>query len=331
MNILTKMSPKLNMHGEEIAAYNAKMKAKYVKSREALYEETKEWCENYRCDHSLIMAYLLKLLDMILSLALTVIYSTLDALMDVLLTAVGPIAKITDEVAIFLCYLWESTMGDNDPCNCCDKSAILDAFMGFIQSLFDAAYEVVKKVLEIYWMVVGLYEKLKYKCECERIKNEVNESYKRELEIIKAEWGDRFKDYKIVTELPNPRDENTFYLVVNGKRPTPSILFKKHVDATVSMYNKWPYSATDDCPAALATRVVAGISWKLYAYILCANWLSTTNINQDGYTKAESDAMLEYCKAKMPTDLYNFVLYQIDGATRPMCEIAENENWAGRA
>ena len=322
------MSPKLNMHGDDLDAYNAKMKAKYVKSREALYEETKEWCTSYRCGHTLLGAWILKLFDALLNLALTVIYATLDALMGVLLTAVGPVAKITDEIAIFMCYMF--TFSD-DPCSCCDKSAILDAFWTFIQSLFDAGYEVIKKFVEVWWMTVGMWEKLNYSCECERIEAELQESYKKELESAKAQYGKEYDKYIAVTSKPSPIDEKTYYLVVNSSKPTPSILFKKHVEATVAMYNKWPYSATDDCPAALATRVISGITWKTYAYILCSNWLSTTNICKDGFTKAESDMMLEYCKSKMPTDLYNYILYQIDGAIRPMCEIADNENWAGRA
>ena len=328
LTVLSKMSPKLNMHGEEWAEYKARTRSKYIKSNEALYEETKEWCTNYACGHSWVVAWILKLFDTVLNLALTVIYATLDALMGVLLTAVGPVAKITDEVAIFLCYMFSFS---SDPCWCCDKSAILDAFWGFIQNLYDGAYEIVKKIAEVIWMVIGLWNRLTYSCECERIAAELQETYKNELDSARAQYRDKYDKYVAVTTIPSPRDEKTYYLVVSSSRPTPSILFKKHVEATVAMYNKWPYSATDDCPAALATRVISGITWKTYAYILCSNWLSTTNINKDGFTKAESDMMLEYCKAKMPTDLYNFVLFQIDSAMRPPCEIAENENWAGRA
>lgn len=327
LTLLSKMAPKLDTHADELSEYNNKMKAKYVKSREALYEETKEWCVNYRCGHSLAVAYLLKLLDTVMSMAMDVIYSTLDAMMGILLSVVGPIAKITDEVAIFLCYMFTSS---DDPCACCDKSAILDAFMDFIQSLFDAAAEVIKKVIEIYWRLVGLWEKLKYKCECDRIQEDLQVAYKKELDALKVQYGDKYTTYKAVTTKPSNADPKTYYLVVYSSKPTPSPLFKKHVDATVSMYNKWPYSATDDCPAAIATRVLAGISWKTYVYILVYNWLSISNLKEGGYDELEQNMMLDYCKQKMPTDLYNFVQYQIREGARPTCEIAENENWAGR-
>lgn len=326
VTILSKMSPKLDLHGDEISAYNAKMKAKYVKSHEALYEETKEWCTNYRCGHSLIVAYLLKLLDAFMEMALTVIYSTLGALMDVLLAIAGPIAKITDEIAIFLCYMLSWVP---DPCVCCDKSAILDAFFDFLQSIFDGVYEVIKKVVEIYWKFVGLWEKLMYPCDCDRIEADLQTAYKNELDSARALYGDKYNKYIAVTTKPSKIDEKTYYLVVSSSRPRPSLLFRKHVDATVTMYNKWPYSADNTCPAALATRAIAFIDWKTYAIMLNSNWLSNSNVHEGGFTPLEQKTMLEYCKQRMPTDLYNYVLYQMTGA-RPMCEIAENENWAGR-
>jgi len=332
--MLTKMSPKIDPHGFDLLEYAAKMIVKYYKAKEALYEETKEWCTQYRCGHSLVMAYFLKMLDMVLSFALTVIYQTLDALMGVLLSMAGPVAKITDEVVIFLCYMFTTS---DDPCACCDKSAILDAFVAFIQALFDAAYVIIKKTIEIVYRMMLLWEKLKYKCECERIEDELQTSYKNELESAKAMYGNdknpdgtkKYENFRAVAWDPNPRDEKTFYLRVKSSKTSPSMLFKKHVDATVAMYNKWPYAATDDCPAAIATRVIAGVSWKTYVYILCANWLSSSNLKEGGYTFVEQEAMKDYCKAKMPTDLYNFMLYQL-GTARPMCEMAEDENWAGR-
>jgi len=315
VTISAQSSPIIDVSSDKKAAYEEDLRAASAKSKEPLYEETKEWCTLYRCRYEpgivgSILAYLDKLLDSVLNMALTIIYAALDALLNLLFSTVGVVAKLVDEVLIITCYMFFS-----DNSRCCDKSRILDAILDFIADICDGIAKVMAKILEILINLIRMKEKLLYSCECERLESELQEQYKPRLDAARQEYGNKYKEYKAVFKYPDPRKSDTYYLLIRGQPPGISPRFKMHVANTVEVYNKWPYGAVDNCPAAIMTNAIAYISWKMYVQYLVSMWLSTSNLwsasNTSGYSVQEHNEMLKYCESHMPRELYNYVLYSV--------------------
>lgn len=301
--------PKIDTDAWRLDEYKEEMAKKYRKDNEALFKETKEWCTKYRCPYGPVKGFFVKMLDQLLNLLLTVIYAALDAIMDVFFSTVGTVAKLTDSIIIVGCYLlfWSSAAT-----TCCKKSTIINAIMDFIQDLCDGALEIVKKIIETWYKLLGIKDRLEYECDCERIEATLQEDYKEELEMARQATYNKYDNYVAVMTMPKEPAPGTYYLNVRRQSEAVDEFFKRHVEATISMYNKWPYAATDDCPAAINTRMLAFVSWKEYARFLVSNWLSTANMwslsNDTGYMPEQHKKQMDYCADTMPKELYYYVL-----------------------
>ena len=338
-------TPKLDLDSYRLAEYEADLKAKYVKNNDALFKETREWCEEWYCPTAdqmgdipiltSVVAHIKKALNALLNLAMTAVYTLLDALTSTLVAVVGPMAKLVDEVLVFMCYMgiFIANLFISDPKakfsyskSCCGSSAFLQIIVDFVQTICDGAVDIYKKMLKIYYQLLGLYEKMSYACECQRI---YAETYQEELDAAKQQYGEQY-DYVITTgsapklvEIGAVADSNTgvmpeggpkpkYYIEVKKKKPAVSQRFKQHVEYTVLAYNKWPYGADGFCPLRLATYSISFVTWMSYVAILVSQWLSSSNIvsasNPNGYSSEEHCAQMDYCKDNMPKELYNYVL-----------------------
>ena len=331
-------TPGLDLDSYRLAEYEDSLKAKYLKGDDALFAETREWCEEWYCTTSErwgklrgIVAHIRKALSALVDLALTALYTLLDALMGLLISIAGPIAKLIDEALIFMCYmaifianLFRSPENKYSYSkSCCGASTFLEVITDFIQVICDGAVEVYKRLLKIYYQLLGLYEKMSYSCDCERIKEE---RYKEELEAAMQQNGNQF-DYVIGVPPPCPEigpissadtgeapagPKPKYYINVRTKDPKVSKLFKQHVEYTVLAYNKWPYGVEGYCPLRSASYAISYVTWHRYVAFLVSNWLSTSNMvtetNPTGYTKYEHAEQMAYCMTNMPTELFNYVV-----------------------
>lgn len=301
--------PKIDVDSWRLSEYCDEMRKKYRKDNETLFKETKEYCTKYRCPYGSIGGFLMSMIDKLLNMALSLIYSALDAIMNVFLAVAGVAAQLADAIIIVGCYIvaW-STAGTT----CCKKSTILNAIMDFLQKIVNGAEELVKTVIETWYKFMGIMDKLMYTCDCERIEATLQQDYKDALDEAKKTYGNLYDKYVAVMTMPKERQDKTYYLNVRVQSDAVDDFFKRHVKATVSMYNKWPYAATDDCPAAVTSRALAYVSWKQYAYFLVDEWLATTNLwsetNQTGYLPEQHEKQMDYCKSSMPPELYSYVL-----------------------
>lgn len=301
-------TPKVDLDAWRLSEYADEMRKKYCKDDEALFRETKEWCTKYSCPYG-FWAIFVKLFDALLKLAMDVIYASISALMDLFYATVGTVARIADEIVIVGCYIlsWSSAGK-----TCCKKSVIINAIIEFVQSVSDLIASVFQKAIEIWMKFMGIMEKLFYKCDCDRIVDEMQNDYKEELEVAKNEHPG-YSKYKAVLSLPKVKEDGTYYLVVKPYPDTFSDSFVRHVNATVDMYNKWPYGAVDDCPKAWFTNALT--IWKSYVNILVEYWLSSINLrtngNKSGYSVEQHNAMMDYCKSAMPEELWFYTLSRI--------------------
>lgn len=301
-------TPKVDLDAWRLSDYADEMRKKYVKDQEALFRETKENCTKYTCPYGAIGGIFVRMFDAVLNMALEVIYSSLSALTDLFYSTVGVAARIADELIIVACYMMSwSTAGKT----CCKKSVIINAIIKFIQSVSDAIADLFKMAIQIYYKFMGILEKFFYKCRCERIEDEMQEEYKEELDMAKAEFPE-YTNYKAVFNMPKNKEDGTYYLIVKPHPETFSDNFKRHVSATCEMFSKWPYG-TGDCPKAWVSNSLT--IWKSYVNILINYWLSTTNLrskaNANGYSHEQRNAMIDYCKSAMPKPLFNYVLEQL--------------------
>lgn len=316
-------------------SYVQSVKSEIVLSDEARFEANRDWCENYKCpaidmvgDNLLatILAYLLKGLDMVIQVALEVVYNLLNAILSAFVAVAGPVAVAVDSILILTCYLYNYMVKGNLLVTCCTDFTLIEAIIELLKKIWGVVKPIVRKALEIWFNLVEIYEQMMYKCDCDRL---AEEQYADELKSIKELYGNQYSEFKIVTgEVPKnaeigtqvsansqtytKNNDGVLYVLVKMKSPAVGKVFKEHVRQTINAYNRYPFGADEYCWATTAEYLVASVSWKIYAEVLISFFLSSVNLNSlsnpNGVDHAKYRARLEYCKRTMPEPLYEYII-----------------------
>lgn len=334
-------SPLIDVLKSATNSYVQSVKAEIVLSDEARFEANRDWCENYKCPAidmvgpgimSTILAYILKALDLIIQFALSIIYNLLSMIMAAFVTIAGPVAALVDAVLIFTCYLYNMYKG-NLLATCCTDVTLIEVIIALLKKIWGIIKPIIRKVLEIWFTLVELYEQLMYQCDCDRL---AEEQYAEEIKEIKELYGNQYSDYKVVTgDIPGDsvavgtpvppnvqaytkNNDGVMYIKVKMKSPPVGKIFMEHVRQTIGAYNRYPFGADEYCWTQTAEYLVAAVAWKTYAEALVSIFLSSVNLksllNANGIDYAKYRARLEYCKRTMPEPLYEYVVRRCTSA-----------------
>jgi hypothetical protein len=317
-------SPAADLNSSWYSAIKKDADERMERIDQELFEENKEWCEQYRCKYERgfwggVKAYVAKMLDKLIAFALDIIYGLLDALAIVINSAL----TVVEEILTFLCYLYKfvTTFSGSAKTyydSCGDCSTLIQMISEFVKMICDGILALYNLIMDIIFGIVKLYESLIYECECLKVDEEQDEEKK---EAVEGQEGNRASAVETVSQVPplievgetaNPSTGDTaqepkHYVVVGDDSPVPSTWFKKHVQHTVEVYNFNP-----GCDAFIG---LSTWTWKTYVWFLVYNWLSLSNLqsdlNPEGTTWELYEAEVKYCEKNMPETLFVSVLSYI--------------------
>ena len=322
-------SPMVDLDSSLVSFIEKDAEERQKRIDQELFEENKDWCEQYRCKYERgfwggVKAYAAKLIDKLIAFALDIIYGLLDALA----VAINLALSVLDEILVFLCYLVmlignlfldrsQVLRQESYSYVCGDCSSLIKVISEFVKMICNGILALYNLIMDIIFSVVKLIESLGYECECLRYDAEQDEEKK---EAVEEQMGNRASEVKTVDKVPAAVDageaaspttgdtdaEPNHYVVVGDDSPVPSTWFKKHVQHTIDMYNFNP-----GCEGYILVSL-SSYTWKAYVWFLVWNWLSLSNVrtktNPEGFTWEEHTAQLEYCEKNMPEHLYASVL-----------------------